>query len=342
MKKFSIAVPILLAFAPVFLAHPALAAPQTPECAAVNPTNGEGKFTGQISGSPNGSIFDVTSGAQSVTVLYNNSVLVCQGGQPASVNSLVLGANVVVYGPIRKKGKAYQMTATKILVAGPPVGALRSGNPENFNNSAAGRVAPPPANNFNPSMNPPAGTVYTGQNRGGSTTATDDWNSPTGGSAQGGNQQAGGSQQGGGYAQGGGYSQVGSTISGQDSWSAGDSKGRVGSQNTISCNALEFSMKGGTDAATGKAMGRASASGITCKRPVDQLALQLFQDDATGRRLGNVTLNWQNQLEVLLTNAEVSTMQFAPDTGGQQVVEITFAYQRAEVVYLPSNTRVTF
>jgi type VI protein secretion system component Hcp len=361
MKKIFLAVPCLLALAPMCIARPAhsasnaLRAAQQADCSASNPANGEGKFTGQISGGPNGSIFDVTSGAQSVTIVYNNSVLVCVGGQPANVNALALGANVVVYGPIKKKGKAYQMTATKILVAGQPVGTMSSG--DNFNNSAAGRGVQPVNN---PGMNQP-GSQAAGQDnwqapsagniRGGgyapagnspqgnsAIAGRDDWNSSTGNNTQGNNQQSGG------YSQGGGYQQGGS-ISGQDSLNAGgNAKNGPGSQHGggISCSALDFSMKSGGEGVTGKSVGRASASGITCKRAVDQLALQLFQDDRTNRRLGSVTLNWQNQLEVVLTNAEVSSIQFTSDTGDQQVVEITFAYQKAEVVHLPSNTRVTF
>lgn len=81
--------------------------------------------------------------------------------------------------------------------------------------------------------------------------------------------------------------------------------------------------------------------GITCKKPVDQLALQLAQDALTDRRLSSVTLNWQNQLEASLNSAEISSVLFTPDNG-TQVVEVTFLYQRAEIVHLPSGTRVAF
>jgi type VI protein secretion system component Hcp len=95
------------------------------------------------------------------------------------------------------------------------------------------------------------------------------------------------------------------------------------------------------DEHTGQAAGRSSVSGVTCKKSVDQQALQMAQDALTARRLSSVTLNWQNQLEALLNNAEITSVQFTSDNGAE-VVEVTFAYQRAEVAYLPSGTRITF
>jgi type VI protein secretion system component Hcp len=165
---------------------------------------------------------------------------------------------------------------------------------------------------------PPAQTVHLAGSdvpRGTSKAAVDDWNS--GGSAP--------------QPSGSGVSQ------GIDS--TGGSRGQTGS--TISCSALLFNVNSGRDAATGRASGRSSASGITCKRSVDQLALQFAQDAMNGRRLQNVRLSWQNQLEVVLNDAEISSVQFTSDNGSQ-VVEITFSYQKAEVVYVPSGTKVLF
>ena len=121
--------------------------------------------------------------------------------------------------------------------------------------------------------------------------------------------------------------------------STGGSKGQTAS--AISCSALLFNVNAGRDAATGKASGRSSASGITCKRSVDQLALQFAQDAMNARRLQNARLSWQNQLEVVLNDAEISSVQFTSDNG-TQVVEITFSYQRAEVIHVPSGTKVLF
>lgn len=126
MRKMPAAILSLLAFAPVFAALPAkatssaLPTPAQADCAAVNPSKGEEKFTGKSSGGPTGTLIEVTSSNQTVLVRYSNSVLVCEGGQSASVNVLTRGANVVVYGPMKREGKVLKMTAAKILFAGSP------------------------------------------------------------------------------------------------------------------------------------------------------------------------------------------------------------------------------
>lgn len=97
------------------------AAPPAPAgCSALNSLNGEGKFTGQISNNPDGNTMQVSYGAESVIVRYASSVLVCQGGQPASVDVLVRGASVSVFGPMRRSGTSTEISAARIFVAGPP------------------------------------------------------------------------------------------------------------------------------------------------------------------------------------------------------------------------------
>lgn len=66
-----------------------------------------------------------------------------------------------------------------------------------------------------------------------------------------------------------------------------------------------------------------------------------MEDALTDRHLASVTLNWQGQLEASLSNADISSIQFTSDNG-TPVAEITFSYQKAEIAYLPSGTRVTF
>jgi type VI protein secretion system component Hcp len=106
---------------------------------------------------------------------------------------------------------------------------------------------------------------------------------------------------------------------------------------TIACSALEFSVS--VRDATGKAMGRASTSPIVCRKAADQVAVQLIEEAATGRRIANLTLSWQNQIAVKLTEAEVTGVQFKVDNGAE-IVEITFAYQKVELEHTPSGTHV--
>jgi hypothetical protein len=99
----------------------ALSASRQGECAVANAARGEGKFTGQISGTPAANTFEVVAGKQSATVSYGSAVLVCENGQPASTSPLVAGATVVVFGPIRSQGgDRHELSAAKILVTGTP------------------------------------------------------------------------------------------------------------------------------------------------------------------------------------------------------------------------------
>lgn len=327
MRKVPAAFLSILTFATVFAALPAKAAPSAlpaaaqAGCAAPNPGKDEEKFTGQISGGPTGSLIEVTYGDQTVLVRYSNSALVCEGGQPASVNALALGENVVVYGPMKHKGKTLEMIAARILIARRPQGGLRSSQP----------ISAPNAELTQERVDPVRSNAGAGSPQGSSSAAgRDDWNSGAQGAT---NSQSSGSSQGSG------------SLAGKDDWqgdSSGSSKGRSGPQNpgAISCSALLFTVNA-HDEHTGLGMGRNSVSAITCKKPVDQQAMQMMQDALTARRLSNVTLNWQNQLEVLLNNAEITSVQFTSDNDAQ-VVEVAFTYQKAEIVHTPSGTRVTF
>jgi Type VI secretion system effector, Hcp len=91
----------------------------------------------------------------------------------------------------------------------------------------------------------------------------------------------------------------------------------------IACSALEFSVSV-RDAVTGKTMGRASTSPIVCRKAADQVAVQLIEEAATPRRIASLTLSWQNQIAVKLTEAEVTGVQFKVENGAE-MVEVTFA-----------------
>ena len=278
-------------FVLLFAAAPSKAASAQADCAAVNPSNGEQKFTGHISAGPSGNEMEVTSGDEIVLVRYNNSVAVCQGGRNVSLNALARGANVVVYGALKRIGKTAEMDAARILVAGSSQSDRPPSQPVRFSGSDVAQ--------------------------GTSKAAVDDWNAGASGNAP----------------------PVSGSRGGQGVDSMGGSKTPNGS--AISCNALIFNVNSRRDGATGQASGRSSTSGITCTRSVDQLALQFTQDAMSARRLQNVKLSWQNQLKVVLSDAEISGVQFTSDNGSQ-VVEITFAYQRAEIVHVPSGTKVLF
>lgn len=265
--RFMRAIFYLALFATALAAHPAKAAyakqaGEESECGSIKTSMGEAKFSGQISGTPAADSFEVTAGKESAVVSYSGSVLVCQGGQPASASALIAGATVVVYGPVKREGNVFHMTATKIVVAGSPEGSLR--------------VAPPSA-----------------------------------------------------------------AVAGADSLGrpADEQKGRSTSGG-ISCSSIEFGVSV-KDVATSRASGRSPVTGITCRMPVNQAAMGLTEDALSGRRMGDVTLNSQNQLVATLTNAGLASVVFTAE-GGAQVVDVTFDYERAEIQHLPSGTRVTF
>ncbi len=291
MRRISPSILILLALVPFIAVLPIKAAstpmPASPQANCDdNLGKGEGKFTGQISGGPNGSLIEITSGNETAIVHYSpSSVLVCEGKQIVSINVLATGATVMVVGPLKHKGKVTDITAVKIFVGGSAQSGTMTGESMNTNYNASARGGAPSGGS-----NPGAGAQGT-------------------------------------YV---------------DSLQTG-SKGRSNPQSSgaVACNTLTFGVTVAHDDRTGRATGRASLSGVTCKRTVDQLALQLLEDASTGRRLSSVTLNLQNQLDVSLTNAEITSVQFASDND-TEAVEITYSYQKAEIVHLPSGTRVMF
>jgi hypothetical protein len=81
-------------------------------------------------------------------VHYSNSVTVCQGGQPASLDALRQGASVSVFGPLRRNGKNMEIDAARIFVAGRPQTARPCAEPARPN---AQEVQPPNA----PQTQPP-------------------------------------------------------------------------------------------------------------------------------------------------------------------------------------------
>jgi len=128
MRKAPAAMVALLSFTAVFAATAVTTLAQS-GCGALNAAKGEGKFTGQIPTAPNGSSMEVTYGGQTVLVHYNNSVTVCQGGQPASLSALTPGANVSVFGTLRRNSNNIEMDAERIFVAGPPQTPRRGPEP---------------------------------------------------------------------------------------------------------------------------------------------------------------------------------------------------------------------
>ena len=276
------------------------AAPAQPNaCSVVTASKGEGKFTGQISG-VNNSMIEVISGNETAVVHYDaGGVQVCEGGIAAPVNRLVQGASVTVYGPMERKGNGFEISATKIVMAGPRAAAGMGNAPVA---ETQGGMRP---------INNPA--LTNGGVKQSGITATDDWNS---GAASGGG-AAGGSAQ------------------------MGAAQGRQNSSNSVRivCNGLQFSV-GTKTAPTGMGEGRASTSGVTCRTPVDQTAVQLMQEAMTGRRLASVALSGPNQLDVSLSDAEVSNILFTWDNANE-IVEITFSAQRIDVVHQGSGTRAT-
>ncbi|HXX18132.1 MAG TPA: hypothetical protein VEJ46_01910 [Candidatus Acidoferrum sp.] len=232
------------------------------DCGSIKTSMGEAKFSGQISRSSAANSFEVTAGKESAAVDYDPSVLVCEDGRPVSTNALVAGATVVVYGTVKREGNAFRMTATKIVVAGPPQESPRASVP---------------------------GDAMTGVS---STSKA-------------------------------GIEQKGRQVPG-----------------AISCNSLEFGVSV-KDVATSRASGRSPVTGITCRMPANQTAMELTENALSGKRMGDVTLNSQNLLVATLTNAGLASVVFTAE-GGAQVVDVTFDYERAEVEHVPSGMRVTF
>lgn len=85
-------------------------------------------------------------------------------------------------------------------------------------------------------------------------------------------------------------------------------------------------------------MGRASTSPVVCRKARDQLAVELLEQTVTARRIASLTLSWQNQIAVKLTEAEVTSVEFKADNGAE-IVEVTFADQKVEAEHTPSGTR---
>ena len=152
---------------------------QQNECSVINGSKGEGKFTGQISGA-NNSLIEVTSGSETAVVHYNEGgVQVCEGGIAAPTNRLVQGASVTVFGPMKRKGKGFEMTATKIVIAGPPAGTTFG----NVSMASQGSVRPINGSVANSAVE--NGGVRLASNGG----ATDAWNSGAAGNAPSGGAQ---------------------------------------------------------------------------------------------------------------------------------------------------------
>lgn len=136
-----------LLFYTFLIAATSVTTPAQSACGSPNVAKGEGKFTGQISSTPDGSSMEVTYGDQTVLVHYNNSASVCEGGQPASISALTRGASVSVFGPVRHNGKNMEIDAARIFVAGRPQTLRPNSEPAQPNAQAQPRMtdqqAPP-------------------------------------------------------------------------------------------------------------------------------------------------------------------------------------------------------
>lgn len=86
-------------------------------------------------------------------------------------------------------------------------------------------------------------------------------------------------------------------------------------------------------------MGRAWTSPVVCRKAADQLAVELVEQALTARRIASLTLSWQNQISVKLTDAEVTSVEFKADNGAE-IVEVFFACQKVELEHTPSGTRL--
>jgi hypothetical protein len=135
-------------------------------CNALNTLSGEGKFTGRISRAPDGSTLQISYGNETVVARYSNSVLVCQGGQPASLDALVLGAGVSVFGPLHRNGNTTEIDAVRLFVAGPartprlpplaPAGGIPPGTQTPPQNSGNNQNAPASRPGISPQAAPMA------------------------------------------------------------------------------------------------------------------------------------------------------------------------------------------
>jgi len=107
------------------------------------PLPGTKVFSGQIQGTPSAGTFLVRNGSTSVWITYNNSVLVCQGQQPVSVNVLAARTTVTVSGQLARGPRGLQMAAQKIQIQGTPAYATRT-----YSRAPTGppsQAPPPPA-----------------------------------------------------------------------------------------------------------------------------------------------------------------------------------------------------
>jgi type VI protein secretion system component Hcp len=150
MKTIATAVLMLLASTTVLSAQNAASnakrSPVEAACASNQTGKGEGKFTGQIY-SAAASSFQVTSGKDMASVSYNNSLLVCEGGQLSSTSVLIPGATVEVIGTMAHQGTKYEFAATKVFVS--PSASTNSALGNSANSNA--RVSTPVAANVVPS-----------------------------------------------------------------------------------------------------------------------------------------------------------------------------------------------
>jgi hypothetical protein len=138
-------------------------------CAAT-PPKGASKFTGRVQTVPAGSSFEVNGGKDTAVVSFSDATTICQGGQPVSAGSLVLGLAVTVYGQENKVGKAYHVAAALIFAEGNPA-ATRTNTNLSAGSVSGGinRTQPPPESGGDQrTSSPVGGSVQKTQGPGGS------------------------------------------------------------------------------------------------------------------------------------------------------------------------------
>jgi hypothetical protein len=304
-----------------------------------SPVSGETAYVGQIqSPTSTGSfrLLRANAGASTVvTVTYTNSVLVCQGAQQMSMNSLVPGTGVAVYGHVMISGGSSKMSAQRIQLqlTTTQASAAASGPPSAYGVAAQG---PPPAENSAPpsqsngTIN--SSTLQTANLHPTNVTTINTAALQTANSSN--STQTGASQQT--TANASTSSQVGSTSASN-------------SGSTFMCSLVDFKLQqNGASSATGlgNRAGASSSTSLTCGLPFDNNNLSEFISAAfSGRPLPNLTLAYGvgsassssvmtgggRYVEFMLANPVVRDLQFSAQASSQNVVEVTFGFSSLQL-----------
>jgi len=255
-------------------------------------------FSGQIQGTPSAGTFLVRNGGTSVWITYNNSVLVCQGQQPVSVNVLAAGTTVTVSGQLARVPRGLQMAAQKIQIQGAPAYATRTYSPAPT--GPPSQAPPPPAyrvSTANTSNAParygaPAYPATAQPNNGNSAS------SPSGSTT---------------------------TNSGSGKVPYGQSPGGNSGSLKISCTLFRLDASGVTQ--SGPSL---QTTKVTCRKPIDQMSRQLLGHMEAGwtmKRVGLTLISDSYRLalvNVTISNIDQLTPNLNSQPGSQQMEDITF------------------